>query len=124
MGKSKKGELLFAYARLPGEKYIEPALSARMPVFQWDENDCKINIEVQNFGQVESMPAELKIICTVDNTEVEVAHGKVPKLKSFQKTMLKLNCASQFTKGEKCVCKVVIESEFQQHVIFSGEVNF
>ena len=60
VGKTRRGKLLFGYARLPWLNYLEPALSARLPVIGERKGGSRIAVEVQNFGQVASEPAELK----------------------------------------------------------------
>jgi hypothetical protein len=122
LGKTNSGKLLFGYARLPKVDYLEPALSARLPIFVKSGNGFDIEIEIQNFGQEESKPSGLKILSTIGGKEVEISSGKIPQLGSFQKTTLKMNCGSLFAKGEKYPCKIVIESESQRDVTLNGEI--
>ncbi|MDZ8117085.1 glycoside hydrolase family protein [Pontiella agarivorans] len=82
LGKNKEGKMLFGWTRLPGIDYLEPILSARLPVFKGKT----ANVEVQNFGQVASESAVVTVI--VDDREV--ASGAVPALNPFEKIDVKL----------------------------------
>jgi hypothetical protein len=53
-----------------------------------------LNVEVQNFGQVASKSAKIKIVYTSDGKEVPIVVGKIPELKPYQKTMVILTCES------------------------------
>jgi hypothetical protein len=85
IGKTKKGGLLYGYARLPYVNYIEPILSSLKPKF--DKKNGAWEIEVQNFGQVASQPALLQL---KDADGKELAKEKVPALKPFEKTLIRL----------------------------------
>ncbi|MDO6809670.1 glycoside hydrolase family protein [Zobellia galactanivorans] len=61
LGKTKKGELLFGYARLPWITYIEPMLSSKFPELSLNGEKLKANIEIENFGQVASQTVDLLI---------------------------------------------------------------
>lgn len=88
IGKYKNEKMLYGYARLPYIDYIEPILSARAPVF----DDWVCGIEVENFGQVASQKASIKIEYKKDGKVIEVASGIVPPLKPYEKTNLLLSC--------------------------------
>jgi hypothetical protein len=59
LGRTKRGALLYGYARVPGVNYNEPILSARKPAF--NKAGGAWEVEVQNFGQVPSAPALLRV---------------------------------------------------------------
>ena len=46
IGRTKEGELLFGYARLPWLDYLEPALSSCLPVLRKKDNAYDLDIEV------------------------------------------------------------------------------
>ena len=52
LGKTRRGKLLFGFARLPGVTYIEPVLSALPPRFSKSEEGFRNAVENQNIGQV------------------------------------------------------------------------
>jgi hypothetical protein len=109
LGKTSSGKLLFGYARLPWLEYIEPAFSARKPVITPKDNGFDITVEVQNFGQVASKPADFKIVYRRNDQEVEVATGKVGALKPFEKTTVELSCGKIFEAGVSYDLKVIIK---------------
>lgn len=122
LGKTNSGKLLFGFARLPEVIYQEPALSARLPVFTKTGEGFEIRVEVQNFGQVESNTARLKVNCLVEGKEIEIASGEVSGLLPFQKTTTILKCGNNFNKGESYPCSVIIEGENQKPVLLNAEV--
>jgi hypothetical protein len=82
LGKDSNGNLLFGYSRLPGVKYIEPALSARSPLF--DSLERKISIVIENFGQVASMEATVHVFHLTENKKTELAHGLIPPIDPYK----------------------------------------
>lgn len=90
IGKTKSGNMLYGYCRLPYLNYIEPILSARAPSFYMDHKKWMCNIEVQNFGQVSSPETFLKVEQIKDGKKVEITSGKIIPLEPYQKTELKL----------------------------------
>lgn len=111
IGKTTAGKLLFGYARLPWVNYMEPILSARMPVITPNDNGFDLKVEVQNFGQVTSQRAKIQIWYTKDGNELQVATGEVSKLKPFEKTTVKLVCSSLFDKGVEYNFTVLINPD-------------
>ena len=111
IGKTKGGDLLFAYARLPWVDYEVPVVSACLPVFTKNYLGFDLSIEVENFGVSKSNDCKIKVFKVDDEGEVEVASGSVPKLKPFEKTEVKLSCGNLFDKGVEYTIKVVLEAE-------------
>lgn len=97
IGKYKSGKMLYGYARLPYVNYVEPILSARAPVFSESGKGKDCRIEVQNFGQVASREAALKVEYTRNGKKVSIASGKVPALQPYEKTELSLQSAKAFS---------------------------
>lgn len=95
IGKYRNGKMLYGYARLPYIDYIEPLLSARAPSFSPADNKC--TIEVENFGQVASGEASLKVESIRNGKKVILASGKVPVLQPYEKTELTLPATKAFT---------------------------
>lgn len=122
LGKTNKGDLLFGYARLPEVNYLEPALSSRLPVFKQKDSGFDVAVEVQNFGQVASGNANLKVISFLDGEEIEIASEKIPELKPFQKTNLAFHCNNKFEQGVSYKMKVIINTENQKPVKLMGDV--
>lgn len=123
LGKTNRGKLLFGYARLPGIKYLEPALSARMPKITKKAESFHIAVEVQNFGQVASKPTDLNISYRANGREVQIAAGVVPPLKPFEKTTVDLTCDKLFEVGTSYDMKVVINPNAQYPVLLEGKIK-
>jgi len=122
LGKTKDGKLLFGYARLPWIDFMEPVLSARLPVFTQDEKGFGIEVEVQNFGQVSSKKAGLEIVQIKDQTEIRIAVGKVPPLQPFEKKIISLKCGNIFEKGTGYTIKVIVNPDKEFTSQFTGKV--
>lgn len=70
IGKDKKGNMLYGYARLPYVNYRPALLSARRPLFDKEKGGLKV--EIQNFGLSASEPMEVEVICNGNSL------GKLP----------------------------------------------
>ena len=115
-----EGQLLFGYSRLPGVVYQEPALSALPAVFTPINDGMKIEVEVQNFGQVVSEPFALKVIIgesTRGTGNACVINGSILPLQPFENTAVEMNCTedtTKFSKGSLYEVTVSIESPGQK----------
>lgn len=118
MGKTKKGELLFAYFRLPGIDYLEPYLSSRKPEFITDENGFIAKVEMQNFGQVASKPSTLKIQYIINGKTIEIASARIPKIDPFEKTEIKLRGRSVVNDQIEKGIRLISISDGKQHVVY------
>jgi hypothetical protein len=90
LGRRTDGRMAYGYARLPYIDHIEPILSARAPVFAADGKGSAVTLEVQNFGQVASAAASVRIECTGGGKTTTVASGAVPALAPYEKTVILL----------------------------------
>jgi len=113
LGRTRRGKLLFGYARLPWLNYREPALSPRMPQIDKTEDGFKIAVEVQNFGQVPSKPSEIAVAYSKDDRFTEAAASTVPPLRPFEKTTVVLPCGNLFQAGVKYTLRVTINPNAQ-----------
>jgi len=123
LGRTRDGKLLFGWARLPEVDYLEPALSARMPKFAKKGDGFDVAVEVQNFGQVASEPAALKIVLSKDDQDVTVAAAEVPALKPFEKTTVETTCGDLFTAGTEYGLKVIIATDARHPVTLTGRMT-
>ncbi|MDR2913928.1 MAG: glycoside hydrolase family protein [Tannerella sp.] len=110
IGRTKSDKLIYGYARLPSINYVEPILSARAPVFMKQVKGWSGHIEVQNFGQVASEAALLKVEYMNNGKTMQIATGKVPVLKPYEKTDLNLSCKNIPEEVEKMDIRVTIYS--------------
>jgi hypothetical protein len=109
LGKTNEGKLLFGWSRLPGVNYIEPILSARGPRLTQTDEEQQVEVEVQNFGQVTSDQATIKVLLDTNDGDQVLASGAVPTLKPFKKTTVRLKCNRQLTEGHAPKTTVLIE---------------
>ena len=116
LGKNSSGKLLYGYARLPWLNYLEPALSALAPKIAKKDDGFNIAVEVRNFGQVSSEPADIKIAYSTDDRIVEVAAETISSLKPFQKTTVELTCDNIFEASVAYTLKVIINPDAQYPV--------
>jgi len=123
LGKTSRGKLLFGYARLPWVNYLEPALSARMPRVTRKGDGFEMAVEVQNFGQVASKPAPIRVAICGDDRDTLVASGTVPALKSFEKATVALSCRERFQAGQFYELKVVLLPDGQEPVTLQGKAT-
>jgi hypothetical protein len=122
LGKTRDGELLFGYARLPWVNYLEPALSPRAPQIAKKQDGFTIAVEVQNFGQVTSRPADMAIVCRAKDWIVKVA-GQVPSLKPFEKTTVELACGNIFEASVEYTLRVTINPDAQSPVVLERRIT-
>lgn len=122
IGKTKDGKLLYGYSRLPEVDYLESALSAKLPVITKTDKGFDLEVEVQNFGQVTCKKSILKIVNKLKDGESVIAEGKIPVLKPFEKTSVKLTSVDFFDQKTKYAVEVIIESKGQKPITLNGEV--
>jgi hypothetical protein len=123
LGRTNTGKLLFGYARLPGVNFIEPILSPLLPVITPNEKGFNLNVEVQNFGQVASKTTNLQVFYTKDDIEIEIASGKIPALKPYEKSTVEMTCGRFFDAGVEYIFKVVINPNDKQPVVLHGKIT-
>ncbi|MDR1882809.1 MAG: glycoside hydrolase family protein [Prevotella sp.] len=111
IGKNIRGELLYGYARLPYINYIEPILSALVPVFTPRTDAMEISVEVQNFGQVASSEATLQLTVEKNGEKISAGSAVVPPLKPYEKTTVFFSAAPFFEKGVEYNCTITIRSK-------------
>ncbi len=123
IGKDKKGDFVFGYSRLPNVNYLEPLLSAMPAKFSRIKNGAQVEVEVQNFGQVSSKETSIKVI--VGKTgNVEVIQGKIPVLKPYEKTIVKMtrmNDRTWFKDASKNQVIIQIDTPSQKAETFTRE---
>ncbi|MGC4232404.1 MAG: glycoside hydrolase family protein [Niabella sp.] len=88
IGRYKNEKMLYGYARLPYLTYIEPVLSARAPVFTSAAKDIRGTVEVENFGQVASQKAAIKIEYKAGDKWYQLAYSPIPSLNAYEKTVV------------------------------------
>ncbi|MEI8087006.1 MAG: glycoside hydrolase family protein [Paludibacter sp.] len=122
LGKTIDGKLFYGYARLPEVNFIEPILSACLPVITPTNNGFNLKVEVQNFGQVASKTAQLKVAYIKGNKEIVVATGKILSLKPYEKTIVDLNCAKIFESNVEYNFKVTVQQKCITPSVLHGKI--
>lgn len=98
LGKSSSGKLLYGYARLPWVSYNDPILSARMPILTSDGE--KMAVVVENFGQVKSKSAVLKLELIQNEEKKEIGKVKLSSLAPYAKTNVTWSNKEEFERGK------------------------
>ena len=122
IGKTTKGQMVFGYARLPWINFLEPILSPLLPVIKSNSKGYKIDVEVQNFGQVASQKASLQVFYTKDGKETPIGSGVIPAMKPYEKTTVNFTCSQLFEKGKEYLFKVEVSQVKQQPVVLHGKL--
>ena len=125
IGKYSDGKMLYGYARLPYVNYIEPILSACAPKFEEADKGWQCNIEVQNFGQVASSSASIKVeTIGSEGKRTIIASGKVPTLQAYEKTDLHLASKKiDLEKGKKQEFIITIYSGNNEYSTFRYQLR-
>lgn len=123
LGKTNREKLLFGYARLPRLEYLEPALSASSPSIVKQQDGLTIAVEIQNFGQVASTPAPLRIVHNADGREIEVASSQVPALAPFEKTTVQLTRGNALKPNKSSKISVIIQPNGQRPVTLQRSLS-
>lgn len=119
IGKTVSGKSLYGYTRLPWINYNESILSARIPVFSTNSG----TIEVQNFGQVSSKQAILKVYQQKSGTQIEIGSAGIPPLEAYEKTNVVVDLDDRCEKGEKCHFTITIQETNRQVSTFEFSVG-
>ena len=82
LGATRKGDLLFGYARLPGVSFIEPIIGALAPTF----TAKGVRLRVENFGQKASAPGTATVsVLHADGTR-RTTKAVVPAIRPYDGT--------------------------------------
>lgn len=98
LGRNKRGEMIFGYVRLPGQSFINPILAARSPEMA---KPGIMTVKVENFGQVESKPAEMKWTITSAAGRVTKLSVKVPPILPYTNSVIAVALDSNPLKSDK-----------------------
>jgi hypothetical protein len=123
LGKTTDGKLLFGYARLPWLNYLQPALSARLPILTQQGNVCAAEVEIQNFGQTTSENAEVMVEYKTRRKSL-LGKAQVPPLKPFEKTVIKVEGMCNAVSNELVDVYVIIKHPNQKPISLSGKTSF
>ena len=102
IGKTKKGKLLFGYAKLPYRSYEEPIVSARKPRIFITESGITGDIEVENYGIQIAEESVLSLYLFNKKEKQLLTTITIPSLKPYQRIVIpfdskhKLVCDKQY----------------------------
>lgn len=99
IGKDRKGEMVFGYAKLPYVNYRPAILSSMKPVR--DADGKYVDVVIENFGLSDSQKSNL----TLTSADGTVLTAEVPSLKPYAKTTVRLNADDKLKLDG---CKVVV----------------
>lgn len=99
IGRDKQEKLVFGYSRLPDVTYIEPLLSTRKPVVDFDGS--KVTVEVQNFGEVSSKKSTLEIFVKDEKDSASIGIALIPPLKPYEKKTITITTHTDISRSEK-----------------------
>jgi hypothetical protein len=122
LGKTRKGKMLFGYARLPEINYLEQVLSSKYPVLELNGKNLKVKLEVENFGQVNSIKTPVEIQYEKDGKWNKLVVGEIPVLKPFEKTTLILYSRIFDKIGSVANTRVIINQKGQKPLVLEGKV--
>jgi hypothetical protein len=121
LGKDKKGGLVFGYVRLPGKDKLKPIVVARPPRFV---EPMSISIELENFGQVASVPVSVKMEFDGQGMESQwpamPPYGKSAIAASFAKAGVKGSTPSSVTATISPIGATPIVFKQKISVLYSG----
>lgn len=121
IGKSKSGELLYGYMRVPWVEYKDAILSAKKPVIQILNGLSYAHIQVDNLGEVKSKAAIAELYAIHDNKEALIAKGAVPQIGSYSNTQVRMLLKGKFDTGKSDRKKIVIKEKGVIRSIFEFE---
>ncbi|SDX89960.1 hypothetical protein SAMN05444411_11142 [Lutibacter oricola] len=122
LGKTRKGKLLFGFAQLPEINYLEQALSSKYPVLELNGRNLKVSLEVQNFGQVNSIKTPVEIQYKKEGKWQSLAKGVITVLKPFEKTIIQMHAKKFAEIGEVANTRVIISQKGQKTSTLEGKV--
>lgn len=123
LGKSKRGTLLFAYAKLPWQNHNATILSSKFPeITEANGRKLAIQVEVENFGQQYSKPSLLKIEYATDNGWKKLATKQIPPLAPYQKTNVVMQANKIGKPEDKIKTRTIIITDQQIQETLEGSV--
>jgi len=115
LGKDQQGKLLFGYSRLPGT-YIEPALSARRPLYT--PSSSMLKVDVENFGQIASSESIIHVYRLSGEERIEIGSGMLPTLKPYERKTIQIKPLQDLLNWEEQQYLVVVDNDKEKLVLF------
>ncbi|MGJ8692682.1 MAG: glycoside hydrolase family protein [Thalassotalea sp.] len=122
LGKTKQGEPLFGFARLPWLQYELPQLSAKFPEFSLNAKSLKAEVEIENFGQDSSANTTVLIEYQKHGQWHQFAKTSVAALAPYEKTQLTLWGKKIQERNNAIEVRITIAQAEQPPAILQGQV--
>jgi hypothetical protein len=90
IGRSKSGNLVFGYTRVPWIAYKEAILSARKPRIVKQGDKQILQVQVDNLGQVKSKDAELELYAINGKEQTFLGKQAIPAIAPYAKAQVEL----------------------------------
>lgn len=101
IGKTKQGKMLYEFSRVLWMNYNEPILSARKPLFIKGSNKTDIKVNVENFGQVSSGKARLRLDYVENKKLLNLGEATIAPLLPFAAKELLFSSPMAFEKNRE-----------------------
>lgn len=116
LGRDTTGKLLFGYSRLPEVSYIEPMLSARKPKI--DSTQEKLNITIENFGQVASKESTVNIYLENEEQLIEIGSATITPLQPYAGKAIQIKADKKYLKDDNQKYLIIINRDQKDSTSF------
>lgn len=123
LGKTSDNKLLYGFSRLPGVNYIEPILSSKLPVFTKNANKTKMDVVIENFGQIISKKAQVEVVIKDRDKVIEKTTSKIPEIIPFGKYKAVLKSNKLYVKNRKYDVSIIIYQKGLKPVVFTKMIS-
>ena len=121
IGRSKSGNLVFGYTRVPWVSYNEAILSARKPTVEKDQGKQILQVRVDNFGQVKSQGAELELYAINGQDLTLIGRQSTSQLLPYAQA--KVTIKSNLAAGQSHPMKLIIKERGAKHSSFNFDLK-
>lgn len=113
LGRTRGGDLLFGYARLPGRTYLAPLLRTRVPTLtRLDNGSLRAELALENFGQVAAGETVLALTFRRDGQDLCTATLPAPGVAPYASTQVVATVNSPaLVAGEIVDVRVVVDPD-------------
>lgn len=122
LGRSKDGTMLFGYARLPWVDYIQSHLSSKFPECSLNHQKLRMELEIENFGQVRSDLAAVRVEYLHDGEWTLFAKGPIDVLEAYKTKNQTLWGEKIAERNATILVRVTISQASQADEVLEGPV--
>lgn len=121
IGKSKSGNMVFGYTRVPWISYNEPILSARRPTVIQQGGKQMLQVRVDNLGQVKSRGAELELYALNGKGQTFLGRHAIPPLAPYAQAQVKWK--GNLAAGQSHPLKLIVKVRGVEKSSFSFDLK-